>query len=94
MIPADEQSDQSVEDDSNFEVPEEMGRLEHQARQRDGVNDDFRLKPHSGSGLTLMISALKSVLKFTKRVSAHETPRETRHPADFWPLSVNVYQQC
>jgi hypothetical protein len=31
------------------------------------VNDDFRLKPHSGSGLTLMISALKLVLKFTKR---------------------------
>ena len=43
----------------NFEVPEVMGTLGHQARQRDGVNDDFRLKPHSGSGLTLMINTLK-----------------------------------
>jgi hypothetical protein len=51
--------------------------------KEDSVNDDFRLKPHSGSGLTLMISVLRSALKFTKRVSAHETPREAaKNPRD------------
>ena len=47
--------------------------------KEDGGNDNFRLKPHSGSGLTFMIIVLKSASKFTKRVSAYETPRETRH---------------